>query len=122
MKHRAPIAVGIDVFVVVTFVAIGRRNHDENPGIAGLVETAAPFLLGLAVAWAVSRAWRDPHGTLTGASIWIGTVAIGMLARRFIFDEGTAASFVVVATIFLGTFLNGWRFAARSIATRRRPA
>lgn len=122
MQNRLPIAAGLDVFVVVAFVAIGRRNHDENPGIAGLVDTAAPFVLGLAIAWMVARAWREPWSWTTGLIVWIGTVAAGMILRRFVFDDGTALSFVIVASIFLGTFLNGWRAVARSIAGRRSPA
>ena len=122
MQNRLPIAAGLDVFVVVAFVAIGRRNHDENPGIAGLVDTAAPFVLGLALAWVVARAWREPWSWQTGLIVWIGTVAAGMMLRKFVFDEGTALSFVIVTTIFLGTFLNGWRVVARMLSARRSPA
>jgi hypothetical protein len=122
MHNRLPIAAGLDVFVVVAFVAIGRRNHDENPGIAGLVDTAAPFILGLALAWAVARAWREPWSWQTGLIVWVGTVAAGMVLRKFVFDEGTALSFVIVASIFLGTFLNGWRAIARALVGRRSPA
>jgi MFS-type transporter involved in bile tolerance (Atg22 family) len=119
MKNRVPLAVGLDVFVVVAFVAIGRRNHDEHPGLVGLVQTTAPFLIGLALGWAAVRAWRDPDSLTAGVAVWVVTVAAGMLARRFLFGEGTAASFVVVATIFLGAFLNGWRAIARTVASRR---
>lgn len=113
MNQRLPIAVGVDVFVVTAFVAIGRRNHDENPGLAGLVDTAAPFVIGLLLAWLAARVWKDPFAATTGLIVWVGTVGIGMLCRRLLFDEGTALSFVVVASIFLGTFLNGWRAVAR---------
>ena len=122
MQNRLPIAAGLDAFVVVAFVAIGRRNHDENPGIAGLVDTAAPFVLGLVLAWVVARAWREPWSRQTGLIVWVGTVAAGMVLRKFVFDEGTALSFVIVTTVFLGTFLNGWRVVARSLAGRRSPA
>lgn len=122
MQNRLPIAAGLDTFVVVAFVAIGRRNHDENPGIAGLVDTAAPFVIGLALAWVVARAWRQPWSWQTGLIVWIGTVGAGMVLRKFVFDEGTALSFVIVTTVFLGTFLNGWRAVARTLAGRRAPA
>ena len=122
MHNRLPIAASLDTFVVVAFVAIGRRSHDQNPGIAGLVDTAAPFVLGLALAWAFARAWREPWSWQTGLIVWIGTVAAGMVLRRFVFDDGTAMSFVIVTAVFLGTFLNGWRAVARTFAGRRSPA
>jgi hypothetical protein len=122
MHNRLPIAAGLDTFVVVAFVAIGRRNHDENPGIAGVIDTAAPFVLGLALAWAVARAWKAPWTWQTGLVVWVGTVIAGMMLRRFVFDEGTAASFVIVTSVFLGAFLNGWRLVARTLAGRHAPA
>jgi len=58
MDRRVPLAVGIDVFSVTLFVAIGRREHERGSAITGLIETAAPFLLALALAWVLLRAWR----------------------------------------------------------------
>jgi hypothetical protein len=114
---RVETAIGVDVFVVVAFVAIGRRNHDENPGIAGLVDTAAPFVIGLVAAWLAAQVWKQPVALRTGLIVWITTVAVGMVCRRLFFDEGTAVSFVIVASVFLGTFLNGWRALARRVGT-----
>lgn len=116
VRSRIPLAVGFDVFVAVAFVAIGRRNHDENPGIGGLLETAAPFLIGLVLAWAAARLWKDPLSIPTGLVVWVVTVAVGMVCRRLLFDEGTALSFVIVASVFLGAFLNGWRAVARRVS------
>ena len=86
MQNRLPIAAGLDAFVVVAFVAIGRRNHDENPGIAGLVDTAAPFVLGLALAWTVARAWNrrsitTEYGAGNADSAWERINGIGMLRK-----------------------------------------
>ncbi|MFM8380570.1 MAG: DUF3054 domain-containing protein, partial [Actinomycetota bacterium] len=33
-----------DVLTVVIFVAIGRRNHDEDVDAGGVLEVVAPFL------------------------------------------------------------------------------
>ncbi len=117
--RRITIALGLDVFVVTLFVAIGRRNHDEGTALAGVIETATPFLIGLAAAWVITRAWRHPYSVITGLVIWPLTVLIGMTARRMLFDDGTATSFVVVATVFLGATLVGWR-ALRRVAEHRR--
>ena len=117
--RRLAVAIGLDVFVVVLFVAIGRRNHDEEPGIVGVLQTAAPFLIGLAVAWLIVRAWRRPTSILTGVAIWPITILVGMLTRNVVFDEGTATSFVIVATLFLGACIVGWRAVYRLVDQRR---
>ncbi len=117
--QRVPLAIGLDVFVVVLFVAIGRRNHDEGSALGGVLRTAAPFLIGLAVAWLLVRAWRRPMSVVVGIGLWPLTVLIGMLARRVVFGDGTATAFVVVATLFLGAFLLGWRAVWRLVDRRR---
>ena len=102
-----------DVVSIVVFVAIGRRNHDEGTGLDGIFSTATPFFLALLVTWLVTISWRDPLSARTGVIVWIGTVALGMVVRKFVFDDGTATAFVIVATVFLGAVLNGWRALAR---------
>ncbi|NND76097.1 MAG: DUF3054 domain-containing protein [Ilumatobacter sp.] len=118
MHRRTPLAAGLDTAIVVAFVAIGRRNHDEDEAVSGLISTAAPFLLALAVAWAVWRVWHQPTGVITGARVWATTVVLGMLLRRVLFDDGTATAFVVVATVFLGVLLVGWRAALTVVDAR----
>jgi Protein of unknown function (DUF3054) len=118
--RRLATAIGLDVFVVILFVAIGRRNHDESSAFVDVIETGAPFLIGLAVGWLAVRAWKRPTALLTGVAIWPVTVLVGMIARRGLFDRGTATSFVVVATLFLVACLVGWRAIARVVDGRRR--
>jgi hypothetical protein len=38
--------------------------------------------------------------------------------RKFVFDDGTATAFVIVATVFTGAVLNGWRLAVRTRQAR----
>lgn len=102
-----------DALSIMVFVAIGRRNHDEGVAPAGVVETAAPFLVALLVTWLVALVWRDPLSPRSGAITWVGTVALGMVLRKVVFDDGTATAFVIVATVFVGAVLNGWRAIAR---------
>ena len=117
--HRIGIAAGLDVAAVALFVVIGRRSHDEGSRIAGVLATAAPFLIGLAAAWLATRAWRWPMAILTGLVIWPVTLLVGMVARNLLFDRSTAVSFVIVATSFLGACLVGWRTVARRVSRRR---
>ncbi|HEY4331156.1 MAG TPA: DUF3054 domain-containing protein, partial [Ilumatobacteraceae bacterium] len=106
MARRASAALVIDVALVIIFVAIGRRSHDETGGVlAGTAKVAAPFLIALLVGWVVARAWTDPWSMRTATVIWLVTVVAGMVLRRLVFDRGIAAAFIVVATITLGLFL-----------------
>lgn len=120
-SKRTPVAsvAAIDAILVVVFVLIGRRNHEEGFALAGVLTTLWPFLVGLAVGWLVFRAWRSPLRVVwTGIGIWMSTVTLGMLLRLAT-GQGTAFSFVIVATVVLGVFLLGWRAIALFGARRR---
>jgi uncharacterized membrane protein len=44
-----------------------------------------------------------------GVAVLTSTVVLGMLWRHWVAGDGTAVTFVVVATSFLGAFMLGWR-------------
>lgn len=119
MSRRVFLAAGLDVLAVVLFVVIGREEHDEGGALGGIAETAAPFLIGLAVGWLVARAWKRPMSLVSGLVVWPITVLVGMIVRRTVFDEGTATSFVIVTMAFLGMCLVGWRLIASSVMRRQ---
>lgn len=106
------IAAALDVASVLVFVAIGRRNHNEDAAIDGVMTVAAPFLIALAIGWLVSRAWRRPMNLRIGVIIWMTIVVVGLLLRNLVFDRGIATTFIIVATLFLGAELLSWRALA----------
>jgi hypothetical protein len=115
---RPATALLADVVCVVVFCTIGRRSHAEGITIAGVAETAWPFLAGTAVGWLAARAWRQPAALApTGLTIWLSTVVIGMLLRKAT-SAGTAVSFVVVASLVTAILLLGWRAAVSALARR----
>lgn len=115
---RSSLAGPVDVCCVLVFVAIGRASHDEAASLTGFATTAWPFLAGLAIGWTVWRAWRRPEGLApAGIAVWITTVALGMVLR-VVSGQGTALAFVVVASVFLGLMLLGWRLLARFVRVR----
>ena len=117
-SRSAALAFAADVICVIAFVAVGRRNHAEGVTLAGIAETAWPFLTGTVVGWLVSRGWRRPTTPVpTGVIIWICTVVVGM-ALRVASGEGIAFSFILVATLVTGVLLVGWR-AVRAWLSRR---
>lgn len=116
MRARTlPGALAADAVCIVAFAALGRRNHDGGVTVAAVAQTAWPFLAGAAVGWLVSRGWRRPTAISTGITVWLCTVAVGMLLRRAT-SAGTAASFIVVAALVTGVLLLGWRAAAAARA------
>ncbi len=119
-RSHAVRAAVLDAVAVVVFVVLGRRSHDEggNPFVETL-EVAAPFLLAAALGWTLTRAWRHPMSLATGAGVWVVTVVAGMVLRRFVFDRGTATSFVVVAGLVTAALLLGWRAVALVLSRRR---
>ena len=112
-------AVVADTACVVAFAAIGRRNHAEGLDLTGVTGTAWPFLAGAAVGVLIGRTWRDPASLRSGISVWLGTVAGGMLLRAAT-GGGVQLSFVLVAATVLAVFLLGWRLLARLVTRPRR--
>ena len=112
-------AAVIDVVCVLVFVAIDRASHQEGDALAGIASTAWPFLAGLALGWAASRAWRSPRALApAGVTIWACTLVAGMLLR-VVSGQGTAATFIAVAATFLALTLLGWRAVVAAVRRAR---
>ena len=120
MQRRVPLAVGLDTFAVVLFVALGRREHERGSSISGLIETAAPFLIAL-VAGVARPPHLEPTDRLAIGHRRVGrsTLGVGMAVRAIVFGDGTAMSFVIVAALFLALTLIGWRLVFGAIERRR---
>lgn len=104
------ITAALDVILVLGFAAIGRASHREGVTASGVVETAWPFLVGLALGWALVR-WRSgawPARVGHGVTIWVCTVGGGMLLR-VASGAGVEPAFVLVAAAVLGALLLGSR-------------
>ena len=110
----------VDCVTVLVFVAIGRSVHDHGVNARGLLSTAWPFAVGLAVAWVLILA-RRRSGTLArdGLAICVMTVFVGMVLR-VLAGQGTAFAFVLVALGFLGLFMVGSRVVAGPVRRLRR--
>jgi Protein of unknown function (DUF3054) len=115
VSRRVVIAALADIVAIIVFVAIGRRNHNESEAVDGILNVAAPFLIGLAAGWIVARAWSRPMQVEAAFIIWPVTVAVGMVLRNLVFDRGTALPFIIVATLVTCVFLVGWRLVVARV-------
>jgi hypothetical protein len=110
--RRALIALSADIVSVIVFCTIGRRSHAEGLTVAGIAQTAWPFLAGAGVGWLLIGGWRRPFTVIpTGVVVWVCTVAVGMLLRKAT-SAGVSTSFVVVASLSTAVLLLGWRSVA----------
>ncbi|WP_448719833.1 DUF3054 domain-containing protein [Microbacterium natoriense] len=114
-------ALIVDAVLVLIFAVIGRASHQEDP--AGFLLTAWPFLVALLVGHALAALMgsgpRRPWSLLWGVTVWVVTVAGGMLLR-LVAGDTAQIPFIIVATIVLGVFLVGWRALAGLLRRRRK--
>jgi FlaA1/EpsC-like NDP-sugar epimerase len=113
----------LDVATVLSFVIIGRDTHGFVTDWAVTARVAAPFLIAFGVGVLITRAWRNPTGLLTGLGLAVTTVALGLFLRRFVFDAGTARTFVILTSTWMAAWMVGWRLVAKlvvRVASNRR--
>ncbi|OBG87095.1 hypothetical protein A5733_05775 [Mycobacterium sp. NS-7484] len=119
MRRASLPALLTDLICVVVFCTIGRRSHAEGLTVAGIAETAWPFLTGTVVGWLLSRGWQKPTSLApTGLIVWISTVVVGMVLRKLT-SAGVAVSFIVVASLTTAVLLLGWRAVVSGLRRRQ---
>ena len=92
---------------------LGRLCYHDSLTAPGWWTSAWPFLAGTLLAWAALTAMkRRPAAVTSGVVVWVGSLVGGMVLRQAS-GQGTAAAFVVVATLVLGAFLVLPRVVAR---------
>ncbi|XBH22355.1 DUF3054 domain-containing protein [Jonesiaceae bacterium BS-20] len=116
----------LDVAVVLVFASAGRSSHDATNNFAGILHTAWPFLIGLIVAWFITKQWKTTTaGSPVALQIWpaaimmsLVTWAVGLAVRSFS-GSTNAGGFPLVSLGFLVLILVGWRIIWGSIARIR---
>ena len=109
MSRTALRAFAFDALCVLLMVVIGTRNHETDTGITGILFVAAPFWIAMSLAHLAPLLQRKNRKEQNAYVVWGYTVVMGMVLRNMVFDRGTAAAFIIVATIFLGITMFGWR-------------
>ena len=118
-RSAAPLAVG-DVIAIVAVIAIGMTSHQSLTGPVALLETAAPFLLGWAVASVLIGAYSAGAAESAKAAVplairsWVPAALIGVVVRGLVQSSFTTglAIFLAVMLVVGSLALGGWRFVA----------
>ncbi|MDP4928241.1 MAG: DUF3054 domain-containing protein [Ilumatobacteraceae bacterium] len=109
MSRTALRAFAFDALCVLLMVVIGTRNHETDTGITGILFVAAPFWIAMSLAHLAPLLQRKNRKEQNAYVVWGYTVVMGMVLRNMVFDRGTATAFIIVATVFLGITMFGWR-------------
>jgi FtsH-binding integral membrane protein len=117
MSRTALRAFAFDALCILLMVVIGTRNHKTDTGISGILFVAAPFWIAMSLTHLAPLLQRKNRQDPNPYMVWGYTVIMGMLLRNMVFNRGTAAAFVIVATVFLGITMFGWRAVVARRAT-----
>jgi FtsH-binding integral membrane protein len=98
-------------------VVIGTRNHKTDTGVTGILFVAAPFWIAMSLTHLAPLLQRKNRQDTNPYMVWGYTVIMGMLLRNMVFNRGTALAFIIVATVFLGITMFGWRAVVARRAT-----
>ena len=109
MSRTALRAFALDLACVLLMVIIGTRNHETDTGVSGVLFVAAPFWIATSLAHIAPMLQKSKKAEVNVVLVWGYTVVMGMVLRNIVFDRGTAPAFVIVATVFLGITMFGWR-------------
>ena len=105
----------LDALVVVSFVVIGADSHGFTYGLADTLRVAVPFLLALGGGIAALRAWKKPLSLLNGLLLSVIALSGGMLLRHYVWNDGTARTFILVTGGYFVALMVGWRLIALAI-------
>ena len=112
-ERRTPVwvAAAADLVVIALFVVIGRRTHHTGSAAAGFVRVLWPFLVGLVAGWLATGLASAPLAWRRVVPAWFVTVGLGLALRIFVQGHDFKPAFTVVAVVFVGVGMLGWRGA-----------
>jgi uncharacterized membrane protein (GlpM family) len=112
------VAALADFAVIVVFVAVGRRSHHEDAGTAGFFRVLWPFAVGLVIGWLATGLYRAPMAFRRAVPAWLITVAVGVGLRIVVQGHDFAPTFIVIASLFIGGCMLGWRGVVGTLSRR----
>lgn len=109
-----------DLVCVLVFAIAGKGSHEAGASQWVVLAIVWPFAVGVLAAHLglLSRGGSPARVRPDGIVVLGVTYVLGMVLR-VVSGRGVAGGFLVVAAIFLGLTMLGWRAVARLVARRR---
>ncbi|MEJ6013211.1 DUF3054 domain-containing protein [Corynebacterium sp. H127] len=106
-----------DVIAILAFAIFARLAHKSEPfTVANILDTWWPFLVGVALAWAIIAALKlRATSLLAGSFVWVLSAVGGLSIWGIRNGHVPHISFIIVATVMSGLLLLGWRLLAGRI-------
>lgn len=106
-----------DVIAIILFALLARLAHNSEAlpfSVQGVADTAWPFLIGLALGWAVIVCAKMQHWRVApaGVTVWILSVITGLSIWGIRHDALPHWSFIIVASVMSFILIIGWRALA----------
>jgi hypothetical protein len=119
----APVLDGV---AIVTFIIIGKGEHDIDEGIEWFITVFWPLALGWGIVALLTKLYTRTNGIWLALGITIvGGILLGAIPRGLFTDRPYISIFTVVAIAYLGIVTYAWRLIAAVLSSRRarrRPA
>ena len=114
-----------DLVALVAVVLLGFNTHNIGENVAlNLLRVLAPFVIGWVGVAALVGAYRPTGGRAAflgrSALAWLLGIGLALVLRNTVFGSTFAPVFAVVAYVFNGLFLLGWRAAYAWLFLRQR--
>lgn len=108
----------LDLVAVLVFAVVGRASHAEELTVAGIAQTAWPFLAAAVVATGIySLIAAEGAGFKAGLVVWLVTL-LGGMALRLVTGTTAAVAFILVAAGILAAAFFGWRLVGWLLGRR----
>ena len=104
----------LDASVIISFAFIGSDFHGFRFDVLSILGVATPFLIALSGGILALRAWRKPLSIVNGIGLASISLVGGMLLRHYLWNEGTATTFILVTGAYFVSVMVGWRLIAHA--------
>jgi uncharacterized membrane protein YjjP (DUF1212 family) len=116
----------LDGLAIVTFILVGKGEHDIDEGIEWFLTVFWPLALGWGIVALLTKLYQRTSGIWLALGITIvAGILLGAIPRGLFTDRPYISIFTVVAIAYLGIITYGWRLIAAVLSSRRarrRPA